>query len=241
MPLTTENELSPELRELEQQLESLVPSSMSQDLFGRMEESMQGVVKDSQLGSDGFNDLEIHLGQMAPATMPDDILGRMVRAMDTWHEHVPVEEKVVPFGESGGESGVGNEEDASSRKRYGGGMLAAAAAVAMLGAVTALVMPRFMNVSGVSSSVATVEEPTAPERQITAFSEPRDAWIVPDSLSHKVTNTSDRGVVMSRDNTPHRCIRVEYVDRIKVQDEEGREIEIERPGVDIVLLPVEIN
>jgi len=237
MPLTTENELSPELLELEKQLGRLVPSSMSQDLLGRMEQSMHGTAKESRLDSDDLDDLEIHLGQMAPATMPEDILGRMVRAMDSWHEHVPVEEKVVPFGESGGE----REEATPSRKRYGSGMLAAAAAVAMLGAVTALVMPRLMNESDVGGVVATVEDTIVPDRQITAFSEPRDAWIVPDSLSHKVTNTSDRGVVVSRDNTPHRCIRVEYVDRIKVQDEEGREIEIERPGVDIMLLPVETN
>ena len=237
MSFTTENELSPELLELEKQLRSIVPSSMSQDLLDRMEYSMHGTAKESRSDSSDLDDLETHLGQMAPASMPDDILGRMVRAMDRWHEHVPVEEKVVPFGESGDES----EEATPSRKRYGGGMISAAAAVAMLGAVTALVMPRVMNTSDFGSSDATVEETAVQDHQIPVFAEPRDAWIIPDSLSHKVTNTSDRGVVMSRDNTPHRCIRVEYVDRIKVQDEEGREIEIERSGVDIMLLPVETN
>mgnify|MGYP007122431977 CR=1 FL=1 len=242
MSLITENELSPELLELEKQLESLVPSSMSQDLFGRMEQSMHEATDERRLDSDDLDDLEIHLGQMAPASMPEDILGRMARAMDRWHEHVPVEEKVVPFGENEGESEEATpSHKRPSRKRYGGGMLAAAAAVAILGAVTALVMPKFMNASDVGESVATIKNTVVPDRQISAFAEPRDAWIVPDSLSHKVTNTSDRGVVMSRDNTPHRCIRVEYVDRIKVQDEEGREIEIERPGVNIMLMPVETN
>lgn len=229
MSATTDHDLSPELLALEQQLTALVPSAMSPELSDRMEQSMAGVFEHAVNGCCDFDDLEIHLEQMAPATMPDDILGRMVRAMDRWHENVPIEEKVVPFGEA-----------ESARKARGGGMLAAAAAVAMLGAVTALVIPRFFDGNQPVVPNTTAAIPVNEANLLTVGSiEPRDAWLVPDSLSHNVTNTVDHGVVMSRDNTPHRCIRVEYVDRLKVQDDEGREIEIERPGVDYVLLPVE--
>jgi len=239
MPLTTEHELSPELRELEQQLQGFVPCALSQDLFDHVEQSMNVAGNEKWVVSDDLDDLEIHLEQIAPATMPEDMLGRMVRAMDLWHEHVPVEGKVVPFGESGGE----REEAAPSRRQYGGGMIAAAAAVAMLGAVTALVLPRFMNESGANTPpVVSTNTPAVDSgNTVMVDATPRDAWLLPDSLSHKVTNTSDHGVVMTSDNTPHRVIRVDYEDCIMMQDDEGREIEIKRPGVDYMLLPVETN
>ena len=187
-----------------------------------------------------FDDLEIHLEQMAPASMPEDMLGRMVRAMDRWHEHVPVEEKVVPFGEN---ADAQNLNQKSGRKAYGGGMIAAAAAVAMLGAVAALVLPRVMNSSESNNSVVVVGDDSigGSNSMGSVVNQPHDAWLVPDSLSHNVTNTRDQGVVMSRDNTPHRCIRVDYINKMKVQDDEGREIEIERPGSNYMLLPVEIH
>ena len=243
MSLTTEHELSPELRELEQQLRGLVPCALSQDLFDHVEQSMNVAANETWVVSDDLDELEIHLEQIAPATMPEDMLGRMVRAMDLWHEHVPVEEKVVPFSESRGESRGEREEAAPSRKQYGGGMIAAAAAVAMLGAVTALVLPRFMNDSGANTPpvISTHIPDVDSDNTVMVDAAPRDAWLLPDSLSHKVTNTSDHGVVMTSDNTPHRVIRVDYVDRIMMQDDEGREIEIKRPGIDYMLLPVETN
>ena len=230
MPFTSKPELSAELRELEQQLADLVPCALPKDLLDRMEASANHA--QCPVDEDGSLDqLEAHLGQLAPATMPTDMLGRMARAMDLWHEHVPVEEKVVAFGAT---------NPAPARRQFGAGMLAAAAAVALLGAVTALVLPRFLGPAQATGGVVVTADPVIePGFAVTSVVEPRDAWLLPGSLSHKVTNTSDRGIVMTRDNTPHRCVRVDYMDLIKVQDEEGREIEIERPSVDIMLLPVE--
>lgn len=235
MSLPTEHELSAELLKLEQQLQTLVPCSIPQGMMNRIEQSMLATGESSPPAEDDFDDLEIHLGHIAPTAMPEDMLGRMVRAMDRWHEHVPVEEKVVPFGEKQ----TSTAERQQARKR----MFAAAAAVALLGAVTALTLPRFSKDPQISTaSVASTHTITHdPGNTVMVDVAPRDALFLPDSLSHKVTKTSDHGVVMTRDNTPHRCIRVDYIDRIKVQDDEGREIEIERPGVDYMLLPVETN
>ncbi len=230
MPFTSKPDLTAELRELERQLADLVPCALPEDLLVRMEASANHAPP--AMDEDGSLDqLEAHLGQLAPATMPMDMLGRMARAMDRWHEHVPVEEKVVSFG-------TGNP--APARRPFSAGMLAAAAAVAVLGAATALVLPRYLDPAQSTGGLATADDSLIePEFAVTSMVEPRDAWLLPGSLSHKVTHTSDRGIVMTRDNTPHRCVRVDYIDRIKVQDEEGREIEIERPSVDIMLLPVE--
>ncbi len=74
MSFTTEHELSPELLQLEQQLESLAPTAMSQTLLERMEQSMNEVETEILPASDEFNNLEIHLTQMAPVSMPEEML-----------------------------------------------------------------------------------------------------------------------------------------------------------------------
>jgi len=65
--------------------------------------------------------------------------------------------------------------------------------------------------------------------------------LLQDSLTHKVTNSSDQGVVLSGDNVPHRCIRVEYIDRVMVERADGRRVMLSRPGVKYVLYPVETH
>ncbi|MBT8037743.1 MAG: hypothetical protein KJO21_09380 [Verrucomicrobiae bacterium] len=229
MSFTTESDLSAELQELENQLANLVPNAVPDDLFARIGQPVNHDPQSMPPESD-LDALEEHLGQLAPSSMPMDMVGRMTRAMDRWHEHVPVEEKVVSFGV---------EKSTPVRRKWDRSLLAAAAAVAMLGAVSALVLPRFVNPAHAEGVVLNDAPAMTPDFSITSVVEPRDAWLLPDSLSHKVVNTTDRGVVMTHDNTPHRCIRVDYVDRMVVQDEQGREIEIIRPSVDIMLLPVE--
>lgn len=250
MSHSMECNLDGELRSLEEQLAKLSPSAMPMDMLARMEQAMSRWSEDegSRYALEGENtdgelrQLEIHLEQMTPAEMSANVLARMESAMDRWHEFVPVEEKVVPFGDQ--------QDEVSDHKRSRGGMFAAAAAMAVMGAATALILPQF-NSSPEGNVVAEnnpqpVVRPHAqpvlsPVNTLDVSNAPREAWLVPGSLRHQVTSTTDQGVIMAGDNTPHRCIRVDYVDRIKVQDEEGREIEINRPGVDFMLIPVETN
>lgn len=248
MSLTHEDKLTPELLEIERQLSALEPCALSEDLVARVEKSVHisTGAEDAELA-----ELEQHLGHITPAAMPSDMISRMARAMDRWHEYVPVEEKIVEFGEqalegavdSGTDSGAGKITPGHSRRGHSAGMLAAVAAVALFGAVSALVMPHFHHPTSPGNGVvASVDSKSSDDDvRVTSKVQPRDAWLVPDSLSHKVTSTSDRGVVMTRDNTPHRCIRVEYTARMIVLDEDGREIEIKRPSIDYMLLPVETH
>ncbi|MGB0775583.1 MAG: hypothetical protein ACPG32_05430 [Akkermansiaceae bacterium] len=224
-------ELDDDLRALEQQLSSLIPSAMPEDMISRMEQAM-----DSWMDVD-MHPLEQELADMAPTAMPDAMQERLSSAMGNWHRYVPEDEKVVSISNS----------KSIKRGRKSGGMLAAAAAVAMLGAAAALVLPHFDRPSN-----QTVDTSVIPQRDVPATmidpatmmdvdNSSNDAWIMPDSLSTNVVHTSDRGIMLNHENRPHRCIRVDYVDRIKAIDAQGREIEIKRPGVKIMLLPVEEN
>lgn len=243
-----EHSLDQELLDLESQLASLVPSAMPGELVARVESAIDHSLIDAavEMNDAELGDLETHLGQLAPAGLSGDVLSRMVRAMDRWHEFVPVEEKVVPFGASKQPSA---DQEQTKQKSANYSMYAAAAAVALLGAVAALVMPQLNQ----TNTVAIAGENTQPSQDVSSSDDlgnihavdvknaPRDAWLVPDSLSHKVTNTRDTGILMTRDNVPHRSIRIDYTDQIKVLDEDGREIEITRPGVQYVLIPVQTN
>lgn len=229
MPIPREYDLDADLRELESKLSNLTPMAMPVSLVNDMSQLMDDCSDLSFQSLDGaeLDDLEQQLSQLGGSAMSEGMITRMADAMDRWHEELPVEEKLVPFGNEG--KGV--------QKASKSGAWAAAAAVALLGVLSALVLPSF-DTNKVAQLDSTNSVSTA---SLVRTSAPRDAWVVPDSFTHKVTNTTDSGIVMSEGNKPCRSIRVEYVDTVKVLDDQGREIEIMRPGVEVVLLPVETN
>jgi len=236
MSLNSDHELSEDLLELEQQLGRLMPMNISAELFSRLECSMTDAGDHTLSALESFEKLEIHLQQIAPSTMPGNMIERMVSAMDNWHERVPVEEKLVDFD-------TGYQSRKKARKRYGLGMLSSAAAVAILGAVTALMMTGFLKKAPTADSVAKAYPGNSLLNEsnlvFAGSSKSGEDLLKQESLTHKITNTIDQGVVLAGQNMPHRCIRVEYVDRVKVRAADGREVMITRPGVEYVLIPVE--
>lgn len=223
-----------ELLSIEEQLSQLNPDILSSEMLDRMELVMGSAAALS--AGDDLMALEARLEQMSPAAVPGDMLTRMCDAMDQWHEHPATQENVVSF----------IPAQKTAPRFLSGGMLAAAAAVAVLGAVAALVLP---HISSPQSSTMADAGPDSQSFTESAFSTPdiasseitQNATFTSDALSHKVTSTRDRGVIFSEDNTPLRCIRIDYVDQIKITDKEGREIDIKTPGVDFMLIPVETN
>lgn len=236
-------ELCDELRALESQLTKLTPVALSTDLLGRMSEHVEDSLWSNEAVSsdDGqFDDLEQQLAGLGGAGMSEDLISRMADAMDRWHEDMPVEEKVVAFEPEVSEVASTSEGDYDrvASQSSGGAKWAAAAAVALLGCLSALLFPSFGNdvtgggLTGLNES----------QHDFTALSEvssaPRDVWVVPESMTHKVVNTSEGEVVHSSDNTPYRSVEVEYLSAVKVLDDSGREIEIEQPSVDVMLIPM---
>ncbi|MGJ8677492.1 MAG: DUF4179 domain-containing protein [Akkermansiaceae bacterium] len=226
MSINTEYNLNAELIQLESQLIAMTPKAMPEGLLEQMTEFMN---EETYLKCDIY-ELEQQLGTVAAATMPEDMLARMANAMDRWHEDLPVEDKLVSFASD-------KEEVLATSKKSNWRNFSAAAAVAILGSITAFVTPSFVSNQQSPSIVNASVLPL----NTTTISAPRDAWLVPDSFSHQIIHTSENGVVMSEDNKPHRCIKIEYLDKVKVMDDRGHEIEIERPGVEMVLLPLKTD
>lgn len=244
-----ELELPSDLLALERQLCSMVPARLASSAMARLDRVASTVCLGEEGVCEELANLEQHLGKVAPSAMPEGMLSRMAEAMDRWHEGLPLDEKVVLFEEAEKEMPA-QRSTAKQQKASRGGMVAAAAAVALLGAVTALMLPRNdaptaatiaagiknSSTKAEKTSVAVMESPSV----IASTVEPRDTWLLPDSLSHQVTHTSDRGVVLSGDSIPHRCIQVDYVEKLKAQAEDGSEIELERPAVEYYLIPVDV-
>lgn len=232
MLINPEHDLTAELRELETQLSAMTPVVMPTALVDRMSYAIDDSLSFEDSDDAGFEELEDQLAQLGGAAMSEEMITRMANAMDRWHEELPVEEKLVPFGID--EKASEQTTEKASRKA----MWATAAAVALLGALSALVIPKADDQNFAAMDFTNSVQPAASNL---ATSAPRDAWVVPDSLTHRVTNTTESGIVMSENNTLHRRIRIEYLDTVKVLDDRGREIEIERPSVEVVLLPVVTN
>lgn len=159
---------------------------------------------------------EEELERLAPAGLPDGLIARMEAAMAGWQDVEGAEEKVVPF------------PVAEELKAEGGAnrsFWAAAAAVALLGAVVALFLP------GQSTpSREAAQSPASRDYAAVAFE--------PTHLDRNIVQASDGGLVFTKDDRPHRVMRIEYVDRIEFRNEAGEELHVQKPSVNLVLIPV---
>ena len=159
---------------------------------------------------------EEELERLSPAAMPDGMIARMAAAMDGWAD-AEEEEKVVPFPR-------GQAEGRGSSRN---GFWAAAAAVALLGALAAFFVPpnggsKLAGNSGVATPYLA-------------------ASFAPVGAERNIVNASDEGFVVMRDAVPHRAVRVEYMDRIELRNDQGERVEVEAPRVRIVLIPVRVD
>jgi hypothetical protein len=102
---------------------------------------------------------------------------------------------------------------------------AAAAAIAVIGAITALLVPMKDRPASSTSSIAT----------------PNNAVLTPASFKRGLTSASDEGVVWQSNQRPHRVLKLTYQDCATLRDEKGRTYEVEQPRVEYVLVPAKTD
>lgn len=168
---------------------------------------------------------EEEMERLVPASMPDGLISRMEAAMVGWQDEAPAqEEKVVPF----------PQVQSEKRQRQGSvsGFWATAAVVALLGAVVALVLPQSGTPAGAPEAQAS---PSVAEHNFAAVS------FAPTNAGRNIVHASGGGVVFTKDDRPHRVVRIEYVDRIEYRNAMGEELYVETPAVKLILIPVETD
>ena len=252
MPNHSDHELPQELLELEEQLCELVPASVCCELHSRLEESMitsMSAQAHFEESAQELEALEVHLKEMAPVSMPANMLDRMAQAMDQWQEAEFADENIIGFRDNG-------LRKKTKSKLFGVGFLSAAAAVALIAAVTALVIPDIA-----TKGTKTLAQNTPPDFNASDFKSPdfsnqssnirgisapsiasgNAASMSPmaEVLTSKVINSKET-IVYDDSENPYRFVEVEYMDEVKVKSRDGRDVILSRPRKDGYLIPIKV-
>lgn len=107
---------------------------------------------------------------------------------------------------------------------------AAAAAVAMIGAVTALMIPgnHGPNPTLIANQPAACEVP---------HPAPASDSFVPAGFNRDLSEARDEGIVWQSNNEAHRVLKVVYRERVTMKAPDGRVYEVERPRVEYIHMP----
>ena len=181
---------------------------------------------------------------MAPVSMPANMLDRMAQAMDQWHETESDSQNVIGFSDD-------ELRTKTKSKLLGVGFLSAAAAVALLAAMTALVIPDLAtkeakliaqnapldfnapNSSNRSSNIRGISAPSIASGNAVSLSPAAEI------LTSKVINSKET-IIYDDDQNPFRFVEVEYMDQVKVKSSDGRDVILSRPRKDGYLIPIKV-
>ena len=201
---------------LEAQLREMRPMPLDASFLLRLEAAAEGTLAQPGPAEVHF---ERELAEHVPAAIPADLMARLEAATQD-----------APFGEDGKIVPFPSASTPAARDVGNRPMLAAAAAVALIGAVSALVVPigtPVKNPSSVAKAPASVTTPAAN--------------LLPATFNRGVSGISDEGVIWKSDNKPHSVIRVEYMDIITLKDKNGRTVQVEQPRVEYLMVPAKTD
>ena len=209
--------MNPDETSLEADLRELFAAPLDDALMARLEAAADGTLTELSPAELRF---EERLRGFSPTAISPDFLA----SLETIVRDVPfpVDEKIVLFPKAG----------AVQPKRSSRPTWAAAAAVALVGAATALLMP-------VGNSSTKVAGPPSPPNHDPISSSAGN--FIPAGFNRGVSNVHDEGVVWKSNSQPHSLMRVEYVDKITLKDQLGREVQVERPGARYMLVPAKTD
>jgi hypothetical protein len=197
----------------EEALRTLQACPLDDSFLTRLEASADGVWTELTQDEIRFENL---LKEFSPSKLSPELLTNLEAI--TAGVHFPVSEKILLFPKGNG----------IIQKRERRSFLAAAAAVALIGAISALLVSTNHR-SGITNEVA--------NSAIQSFPASGNSRFVQAGFESGVSNVHDEGVVWKTNNAPHRLVRVEYMDHSTYKDSNGRTIEVERPREKFMLLP----
>jgi len=210
--------MNDDLHDIEACLASLRPAVPDSTLLARLEQAAHG-----SLVRPTAEELRMEalLGGHEPLTLPPDLM----RSLEGIVANAPfhVDEKIVMFTKP-------NAAPAPVR-RYR--PMAAAAAVALLGGLTALMLPAGRTTSSgpvrvAGPSISSNNDRVAP------------ASFSPSGYGRDVQDAKDEGVVW-KNGRPYRVMRATYKEKASFTNAEGKKVEIEQPREELILVPEKID
>lgn len=207
--------MTPDQPSLEAELRELHAATLDEALLTRLEAAAEGMLTQLTPG-------EIRFETLLCGSSPTRLSPAFLASLESIVHEVPfpVDKKILLF------------PKASVRTHRTRPIWGAAAAVALIGAVTALMIP-----AG--------KVPVNPTRQAAVTSPPVTASanrnLVPASFNRGLSEVHDEGVVWKSNNQPHTVVRVVYKDRITLKDANGRTFQVEQPRVEYMLVPAKTD
>lgn len=205
-------------RELEQALRDLHPAALDEGFLARLD----AAVEDSLATlTPAERRLEGSLASHRPTALSASFMDRLEAIV----EGVPfaVDEKIVLFPKTA------PAKKAEGRKFHG---WAAAAAVALIGGVSALMIP---GGKPSENGVATRNDTSSPA----PFRADRSNF-APAGFN-STADTEDVGVSWHQAGQPHRVLRLTYRDRVTLKNAKGETIEVEQPRTEYILVPEKVD
>lgn len=209
--------MTPEQASLEAEFRELQARPLDEALLARLEAAADGHL--TQLSPE-----ELRFERWLHASSPTQLAPEFLARLESIVNEVPfaVDEKVVLFPKANA---------AAHARKTQRPLWAAAAAVALIGALSALVMPAAKS----PAHFAAQSNPPAPA---TGAANPN---FVPASFNRGLSEVRDEGVVWKSNNQPHSVVRVVYQDQITLKDANGRTVQVEQPRVEYMLVPAKTD
>ena len=215
--------MSPDLQELEAQLNQLRPAALDSELLARLADCATG---DFTTLSPEAAQLAAALHQCRPAALPPALTAALGAALN-----LPAP-ALIPFPVA---TPVPARVGHWNRSMY-----AAAAAVAILGASAALLVPRHeAPPATVAANAPATPRHAIPSTPLPATGPASD--FAPAGYNADLSQASDEGVIWQNASQPQRVVKVIYRDRVTYIDASGRKIEVEQPRIEYLLVPEKID
>ena len=206
--------MSTDNSQLESELKALRAQELNPEFMDRVESCADGTWTEIS----GYErHLEQELLHHKPSALPESLMESLMAATkDTPFESNPT---IVSF--------PGSKSSPKTSKTY---WWSAAAAVAVMGIMSALMVP----LSQPKNIAASPKDPLAP-----TISANTQGTLVPATFSRDFTEATDEGIIWHDDQKPHRVVKVVYQDRVTMKDANGNTYEVEQPRVEYYMIPTE--
>jgi len=205
--------MSPDTSSIEADLRNLRAPALDEALLARLEACAADTW--TQLTPEEI-DFENRLRAIAPATISPALMNSLESIVSG--VSFPSAENIMQF-----------PSRPSATPHHNRRWWAAAAAVALIGAVTALMMP-----GDRGSALAPIAD--QPTRGVAHPAPASDAF-EPAGFSRDLREARDEGIVWQSNNEAHRVLKVVYMERVTMKAQDGRVYEVERPRVEYIHMP----
>lgn len=219
--------------DLEQQLsQRLRPAKMDEALHGELLFGMQHAGMELSQEAPLQGDLSTKL---TPSALGSDLNMRLLQAMNKAYNEVQAQPaaKAAAVLEPVAEI-VARPWYASARK-----LASMAAVLVVFGGLSGVFLQEHFKSAPASHGADTIVLGKA-KSAATPENQQHDSF-VPSAYAREAVRVADEGIVWDKDQQAHRCLQVDYVEKVEMQKSDGTKVKIKQPKTRWIAVPVEVD